>query len=53
MSVCVFGKRRGEAANEVIGAKGAGFITARRKVREGKGWCWEGGGGWAKERRRK
>lgn len=47
----VFGKRRGEAANEVIAAEGAGFITTRPKVRErgGRGRAMKG----AKERRQK
>lgn len=33
----MFGKRRGEVVNEVIAAEGAGFITARPKVRKGAG----------------
>lgn len=43
MYVCVLGKRRGEAANEVIAAKGAGFITVRLKVRGGVGARMAGG----------
>lgn len=40
--MCVFGKRRGKAANEVIAAKGAGFITAAKG--EGGGRCRVAGG---------